>query len=49
MLQSVGHPLGCLLLDIVAEILECLDVSHLFGLDLETEFALDDDHDVNEI
>ena len=41
--------LGGLFLDVVAEIVERLHVRHLFGLDLEAEFLLDDDHDVDEI
>ena len=40
---------GDLFLDVVAEIVECLHIRHLFGLDLEAKLLLDDDHDVDEI
>ena len=43
------HLLAYLALDIVAELAERLHAGHLLWLDLETEFLLDDDDDVNEV
>ena len=41
--------LGGLFLYVVAEIVECLHIRHLFSLDLEAKLLLDDDHDVDKI
>ena len=37
------------MLDVVAELAECLHIGHFLCLDLEAKFLLDDDHDVDEI
>ena len=44
-----GELVAYFALDVVAELLEGVDTCHLFGLDFETELALDDDYNVHEV